>query len=64
MADDHGKGAGHGGGNDTDALLWVIVAIAVILLAVFGSGQLFGPSLTGAVIGPKISQVISFIFSG
>jgi hypothetical protein len=62
MADAKKKPAEHSeGGSDT--ILWVVIIIAVLLIAFFGSGQLLSPSLSGDSISNKLSIFFNALFS-
>lgn len=49
--------------DSTDTLLWVIMIVAVIIFLFIGTGDLYGPALSGDNILSKIKILFAFIFS-
>jgi hypothetical protein len=52
----------HSGGGD-DTMLWVIVGVAVVLVAFLGSNQFIASSLSGPSVSSKFSAVYHTIFN-
>lgn len=68
MADDKKKAAKKpsGGGGDTDIMLWVLVGVAFILFAIFGSASMSTNSssvLSADSVGTKAASAITFLLS-